>query len=200
MRVPDALFRHVTANPELAHALKSDLADSLARGADAAFLDGLLSPPPPRVAPAGLKPTGNLLEKVLFIVGEIRRKRDLDFRSPGWILGARTLDDLTLSVLKVTDDAPTRDTFRLLTLDGANGGRLVGLPFVTSGAVAEREPRIYFAADWGDAWVGVGGRPVTVDTPAEPSVAGEVVIRASMTLDFALRRDDGFAWADIPLK
>ena len=140
--VPDALYRHVTANPELAHALKSDLADSLARHIDAAFLDdGRLSHRPRGIgALDGLTPTGDLLEKVLDIVEEIRSKPDLDFRSAGWILDARTLDELARAVLTATDDAPTRNTFRLLTLDGANGGRLVGLPFVISGAVAKGEP------------------------------------------------------------
>ena len=37
---------------------------------------------------------------------------------------------------------------------------------------------------------------MTVDNPVAPAVPEAVVIRASMTLDFALRRDDGFATAD----
>jgi hypothetical protein len=200
--VPDALFRHLGENPEVADALKSDLADSLARGADAAFLDGPRPPLPGRIgALAGLTPTGSLLSMVLSIVAEIRGKPSVDFRSAGWILHPRTLDALTRFVPPAPDDAPTLKEFCLLKLDGADGGMLVGLPFVTSEAVAVREaaePRIYFAADWGDAWVGVAGTPVTVDTPVEPSVTSEVVIRASMALDFALRRDDGFAWADVP--
>jgi hypothetical protein len=39
---------------------------------------------------------------------------------------------------------------------------------------------------------------VIVDTPAAQEVSGATVIRASMTLDFILRREDGFAWADAP--
>ena len=186
--VPDALYRQLAATPELADVLKSDLADSLARQADAACLSRL---------PRREGVTGNLLETVLDIVGEIRRKPDLDFRSPGWILNPATLDKLTRLGLPRSDDALTLDTFRLLTLDGADGGTLVGLPFAASGAaaVSETEPGIYFAADWGDAWVGVRDTPVTVDTPVEPSVDGAVVIRASMDLGFALRREDGFVLA-----
>ena len=183
--VPDALYRYLGANPELAQALKSDLADSLARDADAKFLGEL----PRRDGAAE-----SLLETVLDIVTEIRGKADVDFRSPGWILNPATLDKLTRSGEPGGDAARTLDTFRLLTLDGADGGTLVGLPFVTSGAATK--PEIYFAADWGDAWVAVRGTPVTIDTPVEPSVVGAVVIRASMNVGFALRRKDGFAWAN----
>lgn len=190
--VPDALYRHLGENPVLADVLKSDLADSLARRADAALLGHL---PPVRRRNGA---TDNLLETVLNIVSDIRGTPDLDFRRPGWILNPATLDVLTRLGTPRSDGAVTLDTFRLLTLDGADGGMLVGLPFATSDAVASpkpAQPGIYFGADWGDAWIAVRGRPVTVDTPAEPSVDG-VVIRASMTLGFALRRKDGFAWAN----
>ena len=190
--VPDALYRHLGANPELADVLKSDLADSLARGADKAFLET----PLPR-----LGATGNVLETVLNIVGEMRAKTNLDFRQPGWILNPVTLNTLTRWGTPRSDMDCTLDTFRLLTLDGADGDTLVGFPFVTSSAVAidePAEPGIYFAADWRDAWIAVKGMPVRVDTPADPPVEGAVVIRASMTLGFALRREEGFAWASTP--
>ena len=147
--VPDALYRHLGKNPELADVLKSDLADSLARGADEAFLgadkafkDGGVPPPGHFLALSELTrpgdlPDGDLLEKVRHILSGIRQKPTCHFRSPGWILDPRTLDDLT----RLDSTATTLDRFRLLTLDGSDGGTLVGLPFVTSGAAAVQPRR-----------------------------------------------------------
>jgi Phage capsid family len=195
--VPNRVLRSLAANPELSFTLKSDLADGLARGADSAFLAG--AKPPGISARPDLEVTkaASVLETVRAAVTKVREKREApEFRHPGWILHPRTLDDLTRSPV---DD--TLDKYRLLELDGADGGILVGFPFLTSPGTVEAEPpppRVYFAADWSEAFVGMGERPVNVDTPAAPEVSGATVIRASMTLDFILRRADGFAWADVP--
>jgi HK97 family phage major capsid protein len=195
--VPNRVLRSLSANPELSFTLKSDLADGLARGADSAFLAG--AKPRGISARADLEVTtaATLLETVRAVVTNVREKQEApEFRQPGWILHPRTLDELTRSPV---DD--TLDKYRLLGLDGADGGTLAGFPFVTSPGTVEAEPpptRVYFAADWSDAFVGIGERPVIVDTPAAPEVSGATVIRASMTLDFILRREDGFAWAAAP--
>ena len=172
---------------ELSFTLKSDLADGLARGADSAFLAG--AKPRGISARADLEVTkaASVLETVRAVVTNLREKQEApEFRQPGWILHPRTLDDLTRSPV-----GDTLDKYRLLRLDRADGGTLAGFPFVTSPGTVEAEPpptRVYFAADWSDAFVGIGERPVIVDTPAAPEVSGATVIRASMTADFILRR------------
>ena len=162
----------------MAQALKWDLADSLARNADATFLGQL-----PRL-PRRNGAADNLLETVLDIVTAIRGTPDVEFRQSRLDTQPKHTGQVTLWASPRGDEARTLETFRLLTLDGADGDTLVGHPFVTSRAAAvdkPAQPGIYFAADWGDAWVAVSGRPATVDTPVEPSVGGAVVIRASMT-------------------
>ena len=192
LSVPTRLFRSLASNPELAYTLKGDLAEGLARGLDSAVLVG---PPPGNVAAKadGVEDSESeeLLGRVGDVVTAVRTRKGSDFRRPGWILHPTTLDGLMQAV-------PPDSSARVLALDGADGGMLVGFPFVASPAAVtaqeSSEPRIYFAADWRDAVVGVGERPVTVDTPAEPKVADGVALRASMTLDVTLRRNVGFAW------
>ena len=198
--IPNRVFRSLEANPELAQTLKADLAEALARRADEAFLGGL----PPRdvaaraAARAGCaRHAGSLLETARDVVSEVRAA-EAEFHSPGWILHPSTLDALTSSTTTnglVHEGAQPRslDSLRLLTLDGVDGGALLGYPFATSTAAGER---LFFAADWRQAYVCVAETPVTVDTPVAPAVPEAVVIRASMTFDFALRRNDGFATAD----
>ena len=193
--VPNRTLRSLAANPELSYTLMSDLADGLAVRADSAFLEAT-DPQGIGVRP-GLRvtATGALLGTVRDVVTDVRARAGVpEFRCPGWILHPTTLDDLTRDPV-----ATTLDTDRVLVLDGADGGMLIGFPFVAApGALGASAPKVYFGADWSDAIVGIGERPVTVDTPAAPSVSGATVIRASMTLDFVLRRAYGFAWADTP--
>ncbi len=86
------------------------------------------------------------------------------------------------------------DTFPLLKYDEVDGGTLLGYPFVTSAAATVgNQERAYFAADWADAWIGLEPSFVTVGARvAPPTAAGaaqaDLVITASMPLDFALRR------------
>ena len=196
--IPNPVFRSLEENPELAQTLKADLAEALARRADEAFLSG---PPKENVAAraAPVPTAGSLLETARDVVSAVRAA-EAEFHSPGWILHPSTLDALTSSTTTnglVPGGAQPRslDSLRLLTLDGVDGGALLGYPFATSTAAGER---LFFAADWRQAYVCVAETPVTVDAPVAPAVAEAVVIRASMTLDFALRRDDGFATADLP--
>jgi Phage capsid family len=199
---PIGFVRNLARNPEVGDALKADLAEGLARQADSAFLEG--TAPPGIAARAGLEVAGaaDLLAAIRGLVSTVRTKVDPSFGSPGWVLHPETLDALTL--LTTTDgltpggaQARTLDTLRLLTLNGADGGTLLGYGFATSPVATKgTKPRIYFGADWREAWIAVGAKPVVVDTPADPAVPDALVIRASMTLDFTLRRDNGFAWAD----
>jgi HK97 family phage major capsid protein len=203
-RVPD-----IAENPELADAIKVDLADALALRADRAFLRG----PGGGTEPRGIDGRAGELEKngatVLALARAIAtaaRTREVPLRNPGWILAATTLDELTRLVtpdgLSVPDpqDGRTLDTYSLLRLDGADGGMFLGFPFIASAAaVAQqdpKDPRIFFSADWQDAWIGIDRELVTVDISAEAAVrTDETVIRASMYHDFTLRRTEAFVWA-----
>ena len=202
--VPDRLLRGFAANPELADTLKFDLAEALARRADQTFLGTGVGGP--NGISALVRPTsarGNRLQRLRRVLTAIRGA-GLALRNPGWIVHPDTLDALTK--LKTVDGldpsagagARTLDSFfALLRLDGADGGMLLGFPFVTSAAASVgNAQRIYFAADWQEAWVGVDPYFVTVDAPAEPAGPDETVIRASMSLDFTLRREAAFAWTN----
>jgi Phage capsid family len=188
--VPNRVLRSLAANAELSYTLISDLADGLARKADWAFLN---APHPEGIgARTELEVSAGTsrLEQVRSVVQEVRETEPApEFRNPGWILDQAALDRLTREPV---DD--TLDKDRILELDGKDGGLLVGYPFATTPSA---ELRIYFAADWSDAFVGIGEPAVIVDTPTQPEVSGATVIRATMTLDFALRREDGFAWAKL---
>jgi hypothetical protein len=201
--VPDAIAR----DPERMLVLKADLAFHLAHSADAAFLKrgplhGGLS------ASAGKGPQGDaekvdsvrgdILATARKIVKTVREKTAVNLRCPGWIFSQATLEQL--SVIETSDglkkgDGDSLDQSRLLQLDGADGGVLLGYPFVASAAAGDR---IYFGADWYEAKAGFDSVFITVDAPAEPVVADSTIIRASLSLDFALRRRQGFAWAEAP--
>jgi Phage capsid family len=124
------------------------------------------------------------------------------FRCPGWIIGPESLDRLTqlrtADCLTQSDDPRARslDSFPLLRLDGADGGSFLGYPFVVSAAA---ENAIYFAADWREAWIGFDGPVVRVDASSDAAFqADQTLIRATMSYDFALRRQQGFGWAQLP--
>ena len=168
--IPNPVFRSLEENPELAQTLKADLAEALARRADEAFLSG---PPKENVAAraAPVPTAGSLLETARDVVSAVRAA-EAEFHSPGWILHPSTLDALTSSTTTnglVPGGAQPRslDSLRLLTLDGVDGGALLGYPFATSTAAGER---LFFAADWRQAYVCVAETPVTVDTPVAPAV------------------------------
>jgi Phage capsid family len=202
LAVPHAVVRGIEADPDLAHMLKLDLARGLAVRADRAFL-GDAAPTLPRGvrATAGqTAPDPDVLKLARTIVRDVRA-RAREFRCPGWVLSPGALEQL--SRLQTADGlvqgaGRSLDTFPLLRLDGADGGTLLGYPFVTSLAEADEEAdagTLYFAADWQEACIGVDPSFVIVDEPAEPVAAGATVIRGSMSLDFLLRRPDGFAWS-----
>lgn len=195
--VPNRVLRSLSDNPELSYTLKSDLADGLVRAADEAFLEAVTPPGIANQAPR-LPGSGAVLNTMRDVVQLVRRTwAPPEFRQPGWILHPATLDVLTR-----TPDPGTFDRYSGLQLDGADGGKVIGFPFVTSPVTGmSKWPfdfRIYFAADWSQALVGIGERPVKVDTPTQPAPQGATVIRASMTLDFVIRPIGGFVCADTP--
>jgi HK97 family phage major capsid protein len=202
--VPNRLIRGIAENAELADALKVDLADALTLAADRAFLRGSGAVEPTGISQT-IKPEDpgvDLLESARKILESVRKrtprgKRPAIFRNPGWVLDPLALDELTK-----LPTAKTLDTYSLLKLDRTDGGTLLGFPFVMSSAASagEKEPRrLFFSADWQEAWVAINRELVTVDISAEAGFdANETVIRASMFHDFHLRRPEVFAWVEQP--
>jgi hypothetical protein len=208
--VPIRLFPGLGANPELVSTLKVDLAEALALWADQAFLLEQAAVGGPRgisdlvgrTGPAA--GGGELLERLRNMASAVRAVRPV--RNPGWILHPGALDDIAEFLTRTglgEDRAEGRavDTFPLLNYDGADGGMLLGFPFVVSaGAVRGNRTRVYFSADWEEAWIGLDPNFVTVAVPGAsaaagaPAAPGEVVITASIPLDFTLRRPPAFAW------
>jgi HK97 family phage major capsid protein len=202
--VPPELRRSSLTDPELADTLKLDLAEAVALGADQTFLQGVGPVGPQGIATrVGQRPpAGDLLATARALVAALRPAAAAPhFRNPGWIMAPGTLDALTTLRTRTGLDASgaasarSLDSYRLLQLDGVDGGMFLGFPFVTSAGAG---PNLYFAADWEEAWIGVDPSFVSVyvsnEPPPDPPGRG-VVIRATMPLDFALRRDNLFVWS-----
>jgi hypothetical protein len=207
--VPVRLVPGLAANPELAFTLKLDVAEELALRADEAFLVGAAVGGPQgisdliaRTGPAA--GGGQRLQRLRGIAAAVRAAQPV--RNPGWILHPAALDDIAQFLTRngVMQAAQGRavDTFPLLRYNGADGGELLGFPFVTSAAAfGAGRPRVYFSVDWEQAWIGLDPYFVTVAVPGAsaapgaPAAPGQVVITASMPLDFILRRAAAFAWS-----
>jgi hypothetical protein len=213
--VPDELAARVVDESGSSDAVTVDLGEELSRAADRAFLfqlpDGPASAPAPRAisrrtgieVAAAADLLGTLRAVVAAVLGGVPRPA---FRNPGWILHPdlldrvsriRTIDGLAESP---ANEARSLASFCLFRLVSADEGMLFGFPFATSAEAtnAAGVPRLYFGADWQEAWVAVDPSFITVDIPGAPSVPNATVIRASMSVDFALRRETAFAWADPP--
>ena len=191
----------IAANPGLVWTVKADLAEALARGADAAFLGTAAGGPKGISALVSITGpatgAGQVLQRLRGLASAARAAHPT--ATPGWILHP---DALTTIAEFLTANglvqAPTAgravDTFSLLSYDGCGGGMLVGYPFVTSEAAkAGNQNQVYFSTDWDEAWIGLDPSFVTVEASAGgpgPAAAapGQVTITASMQLDFALRR------------
>ena len=211
--LPNRIVSDVVADPELAWALKEDLARALVLAADRAFLSGPLRGPGPvgiantaGVAVAGAAP--DPLQLVRSMVRGRRLDAAAEFRSPGWVLDPPTLEALctttTANGLVAGLPGATLDTgaIRLVVQDGADGGSLLGYPFVVSRAVRDEDAgqtRIFFASDWSEAWIGVRSDLVAVDVSTQAHFqTDETVIRAVMNHDFAVRRPGGFVYGVAP--
>jgi HK97 family phage major capsid protein len=207
--LPDRVARDIAADPLLALAVKEDLAEALALRADRAFLGGA-GPGP--VGVAGLVPsvgavtdivtTGRALLKQIRTVAPPLTPT---FRAPGWVLHPTTLDVLVQEPARpspTTVETVDMVSGGLLCLDGADGGEFLGYPFVVSAAAFDGgSRRMYFSADWRQAWIGVDGVLVDVDFSFDVHFqTDETVIRATMAHDFDLARREAFTWADEDFK
>jgi HK97 family phage major capsid protein len=202
--LPDRVARDTAADPLLALAVKEDLAEALALRADRAFLSGA-GPAP--VGVAGLVPgvgaQADILSTGRALLTQIRTVDPLlnpAFRAPGWVLHPATLDALVQE--KARPSSTTVETVDivsggLLCLDGADGGEFLGYPFVVSAAAFDAgSRRMYFSADWRQAWIAVDGVLVDVDISGDVHFqTDETVIRATMCHDFGLARPEAFTWS-----
>jgi hypothetical protein len=189
VQVPDRLVVAIGERDELAKAFLVDLAEALAVGVDRACL-GTIGGGPQGIDPLVAASPGALLGGLKDIVRATRAARPP--RNPGWILHPDALDTIGQFVLLDR----TVDGSQLLKLDGADGGTLLGFPFLTTTAAsAAGDARAYFSVDWQEAWLGVESYLVDLYASGEPGpAAGSIVLRASLPLDFALRLPDAFAW------
>jgi HK97 family phage major capsid protein len=202
--IRDHLLPSVTMDPEIAWALKQDIAHALAVRADEAFLQG----DPAEHGPSGItadiepfEPTrGGLLGTVRGMVSALRC-RGARFGNAGWVLHPSTLDELTTLVTPDFQEADDRgkslDSTPLLVLDGEDGGALLGYPFVVSTAATDRKaaPTAYFSSDWSEAWIGADPGVVAVDVSAGARFqTDETVVRAVMYHDFFVRRPTFFLY------
>jgi HK97 family phage major capsid protein len=204
LAVPNQLLSGIAENAELADALKVDLGDAMTLAADTAFLKGSGGVRPLGITsyPATKQAAGaDLLASARTIVETVRGRAV--FRNPGWILDPLALNGLTRLTtadgLTASTAASARslDTFALLKLDGVDGGTLLGYPFVMSAAASAAKPRLYFSADWQEAWVAISGDLITVDISVDAGFgANETLIRGTMFHDFGLRRPQAFAWLE----
>jgi hypothetical protein len=200
MAVRNRLVSTIVEHPEVAWALKRDIASALAFRADEGFLHGDPKDRAPRgiagmkdtIAPA---PAGNALDTARDMVSALRSS-GARFVNPGWILHPNTLDQLgdELKALPAANDAG-----QLLTYDGADGGTLLGYAYIVSAATDDRTvnppERMFFASDWTEAWIAAEDPLVTVDVSFDILLASdETVIRAVTQHDFALRAPSAFVY------
>ena len=163
------LVTSMVERPDVAWAVKQDLACGLTFRADQGFLHG----DPANRGPLGITGRGAdscpaapgeaLLTTARSVLRQVRLGRRRFF-NPGWILHPATLDELSQDLAA----NPPNDAGQLLTYDGADGGTLLGYPYVLSAAAedtnaAEPQIRIYFSSDWGEAWIGCEEPLATVD-------------------------------------
>jgi HK97 family phage major capsid protein len=204
--VRNRLVRTIVEHPEVAWTLKQDIASALAFRADQGFLHGDAAAHGPRGIAhidraLDQEPAGDALETAREMVSKLR-SRTRRFSNPGWILHPMTLDHLGL-VLK--DHAAKNDAGQLLTYDGADGGTLLGYPYIVSAATQDGSPAdsgsMFFGSDWTEAWVAVEDPLVIVDVAPDIRLeSDETLIRAVTLHDFALRAPSAFVHTVVKAK
>jgi hypothetical protein len=185
LEVRDQLVRALVAHPEIAWALKEDIARALAQRADQLFLQ--------RITVTERTPGPTLLETTRDMVATLRDETRVHFANAGWILDATTLAALTTvltrNTLRSNSNGATLDSMasgQLLAYDGADGGVLLGYPFILSAAAGGR---IYFSADWSEAWIGADPALVSIQFSADTRFdRDEIVLRAVAHHDLLIRR------------
>ena len=114
-------------------------------------------------------------------------------RNPGWILHPTRFDELSsLDLAGLPADAT-----RLLQSDGTDGGLFAGYPYLVSAAAVvgsgSGNPAMFFAADWGEAWIAAEPELVGVRLSTAEAAPNQTQIRVVARMNFALRRPELFA-------
>ncbi len=189
VEAPERIVAAVDERAELAETFLLDLAEALAIAVDRACL-GTIAGGPDGIDPLVGASPGVLLDGLRDIVKATRVAHPP--RNAGWILHPDALD----TIARFVPADHTVDGSQLLKLDGADGGTLLGFPFLTTIAATDgNDARAYFSVDWQAAWVGVESYLVGLYASGEVApTAGSIVLRASLPFDFALRLTDAFAW------
>ncbi|HEX6696200.1 MAG TPA: phage major capsid protein [Solirubrobacteraceae bacterium] len=203
--VRNSLLGSVERHPEVADALKQDIARALVYAADGAFLHGTGADS----TPEGItefcdelkSPTTNPLELARAILRQLRVETPKRFENPGWVFDPATLDELTRQLTaehasSTKKSMKTLDATRMLQLDGIDGGTLLGYPFLVSRAATENgASRIYFSSDWTEAWIAAASDLVCVDFSTDADFAADsTIVRAVMNHDFVVRRPGLFTF------
>jgi hypothetical protein len=201
--VRDRLVRALVEHPEAAWALKEDIARALAVRADQAFLSGdgrALGPKGITTVVDALGSAGGPLGTTRAMLALLRGDGRGHFGNAGWILDPMTLDALTnvvtTNALRPNRNGTSLDSMasgQLLAQDGADGGILLGYPFIVSTAA---RGRIYFSSDWSEAWIGADPGLVTIQVSADARFnTDETVLRAVAHHDFVVRQPRFFTHA-----
>ncbi len=196
--VRNRLVRTLVAHPEVAWTLKQDIASALAFRADQGFLHGDGAGHGPHgIACIGRTldqaPGKDALETAREMVAKLRG-RHRRFSNPGWILHPMTLGHLGAVLRK---PPAGNDAGQVLTYDGADGGTLLGYPYIVSAATQDGAPdasgSMFFGSDWSEAWVAVQAPLVSIDVSTDIRLeSDETLIRAVTLHDFALRAPAAF--------
>jgi hypothetical protein len=208
--LPNHLVRDLARYPGVAAAVKQDIAYRLATRADAAFLRGA----PATAAPLGVAHTAGVpslpvaagpdfLLTARQMIDTLRRgqppaPRPAYFGAAGWVLHPDALATLTATPTAdclAAGAGPSLDSRgELLSYDGADGGTLLGYPFIVSeGAGGGND--MFFSADWSEAWIGIDRDLVTIDISTEVNFeTDETVVRAVMHHDFVVRIPGSFIY------
>jgi Phage capsid family len=192
--VRDQLVRALVEHPEIAWALKEDIARALALRADERFLQDIATPR------NQFAPGRGPLETTRAMVAALRADRRVHFANAGWILDPSALDALTNALtrnaLRTNGNGTSLDSLasgQLLAHDGADGGTLLGYPFIVSTAAGGR---IYFSSDWSEAWIGADPGLVSIQVSADARFqTDETIVRAVAHHDLVVRRSWFFTHA-----
>jgi hypothetical protein len=215
--IPNRLVRDLVDSPDIAWALKEDIAKELAFQADKAFLQGPGGPVPlgitangaigvqAAIPPPGAAAGADLLAMARAMIAALRvppaagpPTTPAVFRNPGWVLSPGALAGLAGIVTQdgSADQGPgagarTVDNTRLLVSDGRDGGEFLGFPFIATVAAssANAPERMFLSSDWSEAWIGTDRDLVTIDISTDTRFRDdETVVRVVMYHDFVVRR------------
>lgn len=196
VEIPNRLADAIAEHEEVAWSLLIDLAEALALQLDGACLG---TPPWP---PVVTTPAAQMFRRLRNLVQSLRGAYPV--RTPGWILHPNALDTIARFLTRngetsgTTATGRTIDSFQwLVTPDGVDGGTLLGFPFLISAAAGTpTRPLAFLSVDWQEAWLGVEPYLAWLDVTGEPAPSPDsTVLRASLPVDFVLRRPTAFAVA-----